>query len=158
VKELLRAKVDTGSFLARAASTGKKEMFEAVLAEVKKKLSDGHQMKLEMLYQDRDNPSLVASAIGSKGVEMFEVVIGAISDGPTKLTEQEVKDVISSRDNGRRSLLFMAIRSGSVEMFRKVFDVVSKNLSPGEGRRGRFASALPGQEEQQQHSVTDGGG
>ena len=47
-------------------------------------------MKLEMLYQDRDNPSLVASAIGSKGVEMFEVVIGAISDGPTKLTEQEV--------------------------------------------------------------------
>ena len=44
VKELLRAKVDTGSFLARAASTGKKEMFEAVLAEVKKKLSDGHQV------------------------------------------------------------------------------------------------------------------
>ena len=36
--------------------------------------------------------------------------------------------------------------------------MTSVSACSDKGSPGRFASALPGQEEQQQHSVTDGGG
>ena len=43
-----------------------------------------------MTYKDKDRQSLVASAVGSQSMEMFEVTIDAISDGPSKLTKEEV--------------------------------------------------------------------
>ena len=50
--------------------------------------------------------------------------------GPSHPFTNQVKRVISSPDMSGRSLLFMAVRSGSVKMFRKVFAFVSENLSP----------------------------
>eukprot|EP00752_Nemacystus_decipiens_P012128 g10753.t1 len=137
VQKMLGATAKHGkTILQFAAGSGGKENFEAVLAAVKEAFN-AEKVKSMMMWSSRNKAgNILRSAATSGSGDTFEAVLAAVE---LELPPAEVEAMLMSTGEDGKTLLSLAIRSGS----KGAFAAVLAALSSEEVNKAVTASSTP---------------